>query len=61
LDKSWAPYCDAIFSEIGFEVESRAELAVVHFESGVSRIGRADLERGDFTVYGRDQSWPGNC
>ncbi len=27
----WAPYCDAIFSEIGFEVESRAELAVTQF------------------------------
>ncbi len=53
-------YCDAIFSEIGFEVEFLAELAVIHFESGVSRFERAHLERGDFTVYGRDQSWPGN-
>ncbi len=27
----WAPYCDAIFSEIGFEVEFLAELAVIQF------------------------------
>ena len=38
------PYCDTIFSEVGFEVESPAESAVIHSESGVSRIGRVDPE-----------------